>query len=213
MHAASHLGRVVLDGTLGGHVAFIANEQFLHAFGGVAVDFLQPGLDIGKGVGVGDVVDDDDAVCAAVVRAGDGAEPLLAGRVPNLQLDCFALDFDRADFLHMRELGGRARTKSTPMVLIKLSVYVSSCMVGASLCSYSKAQQQTRLADARVANQQQLEQVVARDKQGLCWRTIPDSSVWTRSTPAEPGVWAAAVCDYAICPYLDMSYLFHGEAI
>lgn len=34
---------------------------------------------------VGDIEDDDDAVCASVVRAGDRPETLLASSVPNLR--------------------------------------------------------------------------------------------------------------------------------
>ena len=52
-----------------------------------------------EGLGISGVVHDDDAVRAAVVAAGDGAEALLPCRVPDLQLDGLALELDRADFL------------------------------------------------------------------------------------------------------------------
>ena len=52
-----------------------------------------------EGLTVGRVIHYDDAVRAAVVAAGDGAEALLPRRVPNLQLDRLALQLDRADFL------------------------------------------------------------------------------------------------------------------
>jgi hypothetical protein len=45
------------------------------------------------------VVDDDDAVRAAVVTARDRAEALLPRRVPDLQLDRLAVQLDGADFL------------------------------------------------------------------------------------------------------------------
>jgi hypothetical protein len=48
---------------------------------------------------VGDVKDDNDAVCTPVVAAGDGAESFLACSVPDLELDDFAVQLDCADFL------------------------------------------------------------------------------------------------------------------
>lgn len=78
----THLGDLVIDDLLLRHIALVANEQLVDALGGVPVDFLQPLLDVVERVHVGDVVDDADAVGAAVVRGGDCAEALLAGRVP-----------------------------------------------------------------------------------------------------------------------------------
>ena len=46
-----------------------------------------PVLDVVEALLVGDVVDQHDAHGAAVVGGGDGAEPLLASCVPDLQLD------------------------------------------------------------------------------------------------------------------------------
>lgn len=46
---------------------------------------------------VGNVVDQQDAHGAAVVRSRDGAETLLAGRVPDLQLGALAVELDGAD--------------------------------------------------------------------------------------------------------------------
>ena len=55
-------------------------------------------LNVVKGFLVGDVVDEHDAHGATVVGGGDGAESLLAGSVPNLQLDLLSVHFDGADF-------------------------------------------------------------------------------------------------------------------
>lgn len=76
------LGDLVVDDLLLGHIALVADEQLVDALGGVPVNLLQPLLDVVERVHVGDVVDDADAVGAAVVRGGDCAEALLAGRVP-----------------------------------------------------------------------------------------------------------------------------------
>ena len=95
----SHLRRGKVDNLVGGEVALVADEQLVDVLGGVAVDLLQPLLDVAEALLVGAVVDDDDAVRAAVVSGRDGAEPLLAGRVPDLEFDRFALQLDGADFL------------------------------------------------------------------------------------------------------------------
>lgn len=76
------LGDVILDDLLARQVRLVADEELVNALARVAVNLLQPLLDVGEGVGVGHVVDDDDAVRAAVVGRRDRAEALLAGRVP-----------------------------------------------------------------------------------------------------------------------------------
>ena len=63
----------------------------------VLVDLVQPALHVGEALAAGDVVDDDDAVRAAVVGAGDGAEALLARRVPDLQLHLLPVQLDCAN--------------------------------------------------------------------------------------------------------------------
>lgn len=78
----SYLCDGVLDDLLVRHIAFVAYEQLVDAIGGVAVDLLQPLLDVVERVHVGDIVDDADAVGAPVVGAGDGPEALLAGGIP-----------------------------------------------------------------------------------------------------------------------------------
>ena len=46
-----------------------------------------------------DIVDHDDAMCAAVVGRGDCAKTLLSCCVPDLELDCFPIELKCADFL------------------------------------------------------------------------------------------------------------------
>ena len=81
-----------------------------------------------------DVVDDNDAVGAAVVGRGDGAEALLACRVPDLELDRLALEFDGAD----------------------LEVYADGRDVRLGVGVVCEAEEEARLADARVADQEEL---------------------------------------------------------
>jgi hypothetical protein len=46
---------------------------------------------------VGHIVDKQDAHGPAVVGSGDGAEALLAGGIPDLQLDALAIQLDGSD--------------------------------------------------------------------------------------------------------------------
>ena len=57
-----------------------------------------PVTDVGKRLVICDVVNQKDAHGSTIVRGGDGAEALLAGRVPNLQLNALAIQFDGSDF-------------------------------------------------------------------------------------------------------------------
>ena len=59
--------------------------------------FPDPVFDVVERFLVGDIVDKHDAHGAAVVSGGDCAESLLAGSVPNLQLDLFAIHLDGPD--------------------------------------------------------------------------------------------------------------------
>ncbi len=57
---------------------------------------LHPCGDVVECVPAGDVVDEERPGRPAVVGAGDGAERLLPGRVPDLELDLLPLDVDHA---------------------------------------------------------------------------------------------------------------------
>jgi len=76
------LGRVVVDDLLGGKIALVADQQLVDALARVAVNLLQPLLDVVERDLVCDVVHDDDAVRAAVVARRNGTEALLAGGIP-----------------------------------------------------------------------------------------------------------------------------------
>lgn len=81
----AYLGDGVLDDLLVRHIALVADEQLVDALSGVAVDLLQPLLDVVERVHVGHIVDNADAMGATVVGGGDGAEALLAGGIPLLR--------------------------------------------------------------------------------------------------------------------------------
>lgn len=63
---------VVLDLTLVNQVGLVTNQKLVDILAGVAVDLLQPLLDIVEGLLVGDIIDDDDTVSSTVVRRSDG---------------------------------------------------------------------------------------------------------------------------------------------
>ena len=84
---------------------------------------------------VGDIVYQQDAHGAAVVGGGDGAEALLAGRVPDLQLDALAIELDGPDLEVDADGGDEGRGEGV----------------------LAEAQQAARLADARVAYEEQLD--------------------------------------------------------
>jgi len=75
-------------------IAFVPNEQLARPLCGVTLDLRQPVLYVVEGIGVGHIVDDDDAVRTAIVGAGDCAETFLSGCVPDLEFDRFTPDVD-----------------------------------------------------------------------------------------------------------------------
>ena len=96
-----------------------------------------PVADIGERLLVGDVVHEENAHGAAVVGGGDGAKPLRAGSVPDLQFAALVIDFNSAD----------------------LKVGAISCKL-ITFSIVSKAEQQVCLARAVVSHYQQPDGVV-----------------------------------------------------
>ena len=85
------------------------------------LNFVHPVVDRLVRFFVCGIVHDNDAMRSLVVGRSDGLESLLASGVPNLEFDCFAVNFKGSDFLELERI-----TKSTPIVGMKLSVKVSS---------------------------------------------------------------------------------------
>lgn len=92
-----HLCHRVLDHLLVGHITLVADKQLVDTLGGIAINLLQPLLDVVERVcscqnlscqrcsrptHVCHVKDDADTVGAPVVGRRDGPEALLARRVP-----------------------------------------------------------------------------------------------------------------------------------
>lgn len=85
--------------TFGGEIGFVADQKLVDILRGVSIDFVQPLFDIVEGLLIRNVVDDNDPVRASVVRGSNGSEALLASGVPDLKLDRFLIQLDRANFL------------------------------------------------------------------------------------------------------------------
>lgn len=104
---------------------------------------MKPLLYIVERFCVCDIIDDDNTVSAAVVTAGDSAESLLTSCVPNLKLDRLSIQLNGSN----------------------LKVNANGADVWLSVGIIGETQQQARLANTRVANEKQLEQVIAKRKQ------------------------------------------------
>lgn len=83
----THHGRRVVHHLLNGQITFVAYEQFVDVLARIALNLLQPLLDVVEGLLVRAVVDYDDAVCAPVVRRRDRTEALQWKVVMGLELE------------------------------------------------------------------------------------------------------------------------------
>lgn len=106
------------------HIALVAHKQLVDPLGSIAVNFLQPLLDVVERLHICNIVDNTDAVRTAVVGGRDGSEALLPCSIPllhdhqkvpndhvassfsslthNLELDSLAIQLDRSDFLSLK---------------------------------------------------------------------------------------------------------------
>jgi len=78
-------------------VRLVAEKNLVDRVGRVLLDSAHPARDAIERRLVGHVVDEQDSHRPAVVRGRDSSEALLAGRVPDLQLDALVVQRDRAD--------------------------------------------------------------------------------------------------------------------
>eukprot|EP01043_Picozoa_sp_COSAG02_P048413 COSAG02_NODE_4753_length_5022_cov_6.019907_1_plen_219_part_00 len=134
---------------------------------------MQPLLDVVERIRICYVVNNDDTVRSAVVAAGDCPEALLSSGVPYLQLDGLAIQVDCADFLQAVQQNAsalRAETTASQRIRRTHEVHPNGTDVALGVSIIGEPQQQARLAHAGVANQKQLEQVVAARIASASWR-------------------------------------------
>ena len=127
------------NNTLARQIGLITNEKLIDVLGCVSINLVQPLFDIAEGFLVGNIIDNDNSVSAAVVRGCNGAESFLPGCVPDLELDCLSVQLDRSDF----------------------EVDTDRRNVGFGVSVIRESKEQTRFTDTGVSNKEQLEQIIA----------------------------------------------------
>jgi len=159
------------------HIALVPHQQLVHTLRRVAINLLQPLLDIVEAVHIGDIVDDADAVCAAVVRGSDGAKALLPGRVPlNISISPMHTSTPptpttgHVDYSLVRRF---VRVRGTYNLQLHrlaieldrpdLEVHPDSRDVALRVRVVGESQEQAGLSDAGVADEEQLEEVVVSE--------------------------------------------------
>lgn len=85
---------LLLDLTARIQITLVADQHDDHVRVGVLPGVLEPGRQVVERLAARNVVHEQGTSRPAVVRARDRPERLLAGRVPNLQLDLLAVDGD-----------------------------------------------------------------------------------------------------------------------
>lgn len=132
------LSHSVLHHLLVFHITLVADKEFVDSLGGVAVNFLQPLLDVVERVHICHIVDDTDAMGTTIVGRGDCSESFLAGSIPDLEFHCLAVKLDSPDF----EVNADGRDVALCVGIIR------------------KAKQKARFADAGISDEEELEQIV-----------------------------------------------------
>ena len=133
------LGLVIGNLHLIFEIFLVADEDLGNVLIRVLVDLLHPLTDLGERVPIGQVIGDNDTVRTSIIARRDSLETILTSGIPNLQLDGLAIDLDRADL----EVDTNGRHEAIMEDII------------------SESEQQRRLADTRVTNEENLEKVIA----------------------------------------------------
>ena len=115
---------------------------------------------------------------ASVVRRSNCAEAFLSGRVPDLELDRLLVQLNSADFLRNKKTRKLIRETDAPGELVQVKqmkrqvtykVDSNGGNIRLRVRIVSESKQQTRLSDARVSNEEELEEVIAVGK-GRGWK-------------------------------------------
>mmetsp|Transcript_16219 Transcript_16219/g.41144 ORF Transcript_16219/g.41144 Transcript_16219/m.41144 type:complete len:211 (+) Transcript_16219:303-935(+) len=117
------------------HVALVPDEDLTNVVLGVVLDLANPVLDVLETAAVRHIVDQQDALRTPKVGGRDRAEALLAGGVPNLELDDLVTKVDRLDL----EVDANSGDERGAERVVRVP------------------QEEASLAHARVANHEQLD--------------------------------------------------------
>lgn len=129
---------VTMDHPFLGQIGFVSDEYQDNILVAVVLDVFDPATDTAESFLAGQVENHEGGCGGSVIRAGDGAEFLLTGSIPNLQFDYFVVDGDT--------FGPVLNPNGVLVVRIEIAV--------------NKATDQTRFADAGVTDENELEGVV-----------------------------------------------------
>ncbi len=124
-HYWFYLSLSVFDDSFGFQVAFITDEEFDDTIGSVSVNFTEPFFGVVEAFQVGDVVNDDNSVSSAIVTGSDCSKAVLTGSVPLKATKLKKVFFFLLTMCNLIVLPSASTLrilKSTPMVLMKLSV-------------------------------------------------------------------------------------------
>ena len=132
------LGHLGVDDLLEGQIALVTDEELVDAITGVFVNLTEPLLNVVEGLHIGDIVHYGNTVGTAVVGGGDGAEALLSSGIPDLKLDGLPVQVQGAD----------------------LEIDTDGADVGLGVGIIDETEEEARLSDAGVSDQEDLEKVV-----------------------------------------------------
>ena len=104
-------------------------------------------------------------MCSTVVRRRNGAETFLSRCIPNLKFYGFLIEFDGSDFL-MVNIEEQPQWENITEKREKIrgrtyKIYSNRGDVWLSVCIIRKSEQQARLSDTWVSNQEQFEEIIA----------------------------------------------------
>ena len=82
------------------HVGLVTNQQFINRLIRIPINLTQPMLNVLKRLTIRNIVHYNNAMSTSIVRTRNSPEPLLTSSVPNLKLNCFAINLVCTNFLH-----------------------------------------------------------------------------------------------------------------
>lgn len=101
-------------------VGLVAHQHDDDVLVGMVAQFPQPPLHVLVGQMLGNVIDEQGPHGTAVVGRGDGAITLLAGRIPDLRFNCFAID--------LRWMHKKDETKDSIRIVSVIGNFATKCL-------------------------------------------------------------------------------------
>lgn len=202
LQGSTHLSHCVFDNLLVFHIALVANQKLVYSLSSVAINLLQPLLDVVEGVHVRHIINHANTVRSSVVGGSDRSESFLPGSIPlesnnhkltvvqydyistkprnrftyDLQLDSLSIKFDSADFLcGNNSVNACCWTTMSRCGGITYKVNADRRNVTLRVGVIGKSQQQTRFSNTGVPDKKELEKIIVsarRNQHRLTSETI-----------------------------------------